>query len=171
MKYAHLIFLFVGFVAFSSCKKNTEVIREPIVDNYIYEVTPQVIYQSNAEKTKQKSPEQFISILYANLFQTTISSQDLALLTQARLATGDKQAADELALNNWINGGTAIVPSDSEMRADIEKFVEETYIRFFLRKPTPYELLELRSAIEDDPNLSPELIYQAFALSNEYKFY
>ena len=64
-----------------------------------------------------------------------------------------------------------VIPSDAEMRADVEKFVQETYLRFFLRVPTAYEVFELKKEIENDPELTPELIYQAFALSNEYKFY
>ncbi|MCB0618969.1 MAG: hypothetical protein KDC43_20270 [Saprospiraceae bacterium] len=154
-----------------ACKKETEVVRETVPDNYIYEINGQTLYQSNVEKTKQKSSEQYISILYANLFQSTIPPNDLANLTEVRLANGDKQLADELILNSYINSGSAIVPTDADMRADIDQFVENTYIRFFLRKPTPYELHQLREAIESDPGLSPELIYQGFALSSEYQFY
>lgn len=159
------------FLAFSSCKKQTNIVNENVVDNYIYDVNGEVVYQSNAEKNRQKTPELYISTLYANLFQTSIPSDELANLSQVRLATGDKQMADELTLNSYINGGDAIVPSNSEMRADIDKFIEETYIRFFLRKPNPYEIFELKNEIEEDQGLTPELIYQGFALSNEYKFY
>ena len=79
--------------------------------------------------------------------------------------------ADELILNDFVNSGTSNIPTNQEMRADIEQFVEDTYIRFFLRKPTAYEVLELKQEIEADDLMTPELIYQAFALSNEYKFY
>lgn len=168
---AKTIILALAVLTLGACKRETTIIRETIPDNYIYGIEGDTIYQSNAEKTKQKSSEQFISILYANLFQTTIPSNTLAELAEVRLATGDKQVSDELMLNAYINSGGAIVPGNSEMRADIEGFIEATYLRFFLRKPNPYEVYQLKEAIESDPDLTPELIYQAFALSNEYKFY
>ncbi len=158
-------------LAFSACKKETEVIKQPEVDNYIYNINGETLYASNVEKNKQKSSEQYISILYANLFQTAIPQNDLVELAEIRLCIGDKQSADELILNSFVNNGNVVIPTDAEMRADVEKFVKETYLRFFLRIPTAYEVFELKNEIENDPELTPELIYQAFALSNEYKFY
>ena len=154
-----------------SCKKETQLVTQPTVDNYIYEVNNEVVYQSNVEKTRQKTPELYLSILYSNLFQTTISNDDLTQLANIRTATGDKQMAGELFLNAFVNSGNDIIPSNSEMREDIEQFIVDTYVRFFLRIPSPYEVFELKKEIEDDINLTPSLIYQAFALSNEYKFY
>jgi hypothetical protein len=167
----NFLFIFIAFLAFSSCKKETTVINQPVVDNYIYGVNGENLYQSNVEKDKQKTSEQYISILYANLFQNSVPQNDLVELSELRLCIGDKQAADELILNNFVNSGNVTIPSDNEMRADVDKFIEETYLRFFLRKPNAYETFELKKEIEDDAGLTPELIYQAFALSNEYKFY
>jgi hypothetical protein len=163
--------LAILLLSFSACKKETYITTETVVDNYIYGVENESLYLSSAEKTKQKSPEQYISILYANLFQQSIPGTILAELSEVRLANGDKQLVDELILNNYVNSGSVIIPTDSEMRADINGFIEATYLRFFLRKPTPYELFELAKEIENDPDLNPELIYQGFALSNEYKYY
>ena len=165
------LLIFIALMTFSACKKETNVIKQPVVDNYIYGVNGENLYQSNVEKDKQKTSEQYISILYANLFQNAVSQNDLVELAELRLCIGDKQAADELILNNFVNSGNVTIPSDSEMRADVEKFIEDTYLRFFLRKPNAYEVFELKKEIEDDEGLTPELIYQAFALSNEYKFY
>ena len=156
---------------FVSCKKETTIIKETVYNNDIFEITNEVVYQTSAEKTKQKTTEQYISILFTNLYQVSIGQSVLADLAELRAATGDKQLADELILNGFINSGEAVIPSNSEMRADIESFVRETFIRFFLREPNAYELFELKEAIESDPDLTPELIYQGFALSNEYKFY
>ncbi|RMG86016.1 MAG: hypothetical protein D6714_04895, partial [Bacteroidetes bacterium] len=160
-----------GLLFLGACKKETKVINETVVDNYIYEVNPVVVYQSNIEKTRQKTSELFISGLYANLFQSPIEASTLSDLTQIRLATGDKQVADELFVNGFINAGGVDIPSNTEMRADIDRFIVETYLRFFLRMPNPYEIYELKQMIETDPDLTPELIYQGFVLSNEYKFY
>ncbi len=167
----NILLFFIALFTFSACKKETSVTKQTVVDNYIYGVNGENLYQSNVEKNKQKTAEQYISILYANLFQNSVPQEDLIELAELRVSIGDKQAADELILNNFVNSGNVTIPSDSEMRADIDKFIEETYLRFFLRKPNAYETFELKKEIEDDADLTPELIYQAFALSNEYKFY
>ena len=170
MKKSFLLFA-ASLLFLVACKKETEIVTQPVVDNYIYEIDEENLYQSNVEKVKQKSAEQFISILYANLFQSTVPQADLVELAELRKAIGDKQMADELILNNFVNSVNVTIPTDAEMRADIKGFIEATYLRFFLRRPTAYELYELQQEIEADAQLSPELIYQAFALSNEYKFY
>lgn len=164
-----LLIICIGFT-FSNCKKEN-ITQNEINSDYIYNVDNEVIYSSNVEKTRQKTPELYLSILYSNLFQSSIPTNDLNELAQLRAATGDKQMADELFLNAFVNGGNAIIPTDSEMRIDIDQFIADTYLRFFLRIPSPYEIFELKKEIESDMELSPELIYQAFALSNEYKFY
>jgi len=167
-----ILFLATALVLIlSACKKETTYVNQTVVDNYIYAVDGEELYQSNIEKDKEKSPEQYLSILYTNLFKTTIGQNDLLQLAEVRRAIGDKQMADELVLNGFINNIDLELPTDSEMRADIDQFIENTYIRFFLRMPTPYEIYELKDAIESDVGLSPELVYQGFALSNEYKFY
>lgn len=171
MRTQYLLFAFICLLAFSSCKKETTINKQTVVDNYLYEINGETLYQSNVEKTKQKSAEQFISIAFSNLFQTTIDQNNLNQLAEVRLATGDKQMADELILNSLVNSPNVTIPTNAEMRSNIEQFIKETFIRFFLREPSPYETFELKKAIEDDPALTPELIYQGFALSNEYKFY
>ena len=154
-----------------ACKKETSVIKEPLIDNYIYNLNGEQLYQSSAEKNKQKSPEQYLSILHTNLFKRTIAQDDLSQLAEVRQAIGDKQMVDELIINSYVNKPDVSIPTNQEMRANIDKFVEETFLRFFLRLPTPYESYELKNAIEEDTGLTPELIYQGFAISNEYKFY
>lgn len=161
----------VGSLGFSSCKKETTTIKETIVDNYIYEVGGTEIYQSNIEKTKQKSTLQYVSILYANLYQTAIAQEQLAQLGELRTAIGDKSVADDLILSGFVNNPNVIIPSNADMRADVDQFVEEVYLRFFLRKPTAYEAYFLKNEIEEDANLTPQLIYTSFALSNEYQYY
>ena len=168
---SNFLLLFITLLSFSACKKETNVVKQPVIDNYIYGIDGENLYQTNIEKNKQKTSEQYISILYANLFQSSVPQGDLIELAEVRLCIGDKQAADELILNSFVNNTSVTIPSDTEMRTDIDKFVEETYLRFFLRKPNAYEIFELKREIEQDPDLTPELIYQAFALSNEYKFY
>jgi hypothetical protein len=165
------LFIFSALFALSSCKKETKVINETVVDNYVYEINQVAVYQNNIEKTRQKTPEAFLSGLYANLFQSPIEANTLSDLSLIREATGDKQMADELFLNNFINAGGTMIPSNIQMRADLDLFITETYLRYYLRMPNPYEVFELKKVIDEDENLTPELVYQAFGLSNEYKFY
>ena len=166
-----LYFLLLLLMPFVSCKKEITVNKEQIVNNVIYELNPQVVYQSSSEKTKQKTAEQFLSILYANLFQTAIPQDDLIELSDLRLSNGDKAAIDELIINSFINDANVIVPTNAIMRADIDAFVEATYVRFYLRQPTAYEAYYLKNEIEGDTDLTPRLVYTSFALSNEYKYY
>ena len=155
-----LFLLFI--VALSSCKKEYV---------YVFDVDDEVVYESNAEKNKQKSSTQFISILYSNLFQSSISQQQLNNLSNIRLAIGDKQLADNLIVNAYVHSVSVQIPTDADMRADIPQFIEDTYLRFYLRKPSPYEARYMKEAIEADTGLTPDLIYTSFAESNEYKFY
>lgn len=164
------IFILLAITIFG-CKKETTLTTNPVVDNYIYDVNGETIYQSSLQKNKQKTPEQYISILYANLFQTSIPVDVLGVLGEVRVAIGDKQMANELILNGFVHEPDVLIISNAEMRNNIEDFVDEIYLRFFLRAPTAYEKFELKKMIEADNDLTPELIYQGFALSNEYQFY
>ena len=65
----------------------------------------------------------------------------------------------------------AIIPSDSTMRADIDAFVKDTYRRFLVRDPSEAEKTWFHNYIEADPNVTPEIVYFSFAMSNEYLFY
>jgi hypothetical protein len=154
--------LFSILILGTACKKDY---------NYIYDVGNEVVYESNAEKTKQKTSAQYVSILYSNLFQSSIPQSELTDLSELRTAIGDKQIADNLIINDYTHSSNVQIPTDAQMRADIPTFVEETYIRFFLRKPSPYEARFMKESIESDAGLTPALIYSAFAESNEYKFY
>lgn len=156
------LFVFFAIALLLSCKKEY---------NYIYDVGSETVYESNADKDKEKSSTQFISILYSSLFQTSITQAQVSKLSELRLAIGDKQVADNLTINAYVHNSSVQIPTDAAMRADIPKFVEDTYLRFYLRKPTPYEARFMKESIEADAGLSPDLIYTAFAESNEYKFY
>jgi hypothetical protein len=145
-------------------KWKTEIEYQKIVEH-------QRIINEKAEKTKQKTSAQYVSILYSNLFQSSIPQSELTDLSELRTAIGDKQIADNLIINDYTHSSNVQIPTDAQMRADIPKFVEETYIRFFLRKPSPYEARFMKESIESDAGLTPALIYSAFAESNEYKFY
>jgi hypothetical protein len=162
-------FLVIALLAFTSCKK---VVEEEVNYDYpIYGINTQVLYSSSAEKTRQKTPVQYISILYGDLFGARIPNNVLNNLTLLSTAIGDKGMANELILSHYLNNPTLQLPTNAEMQSNPEMFAEQTYIRFYKRRPTPYEKIFLVNLIEDDAALTVEVIYTAFVLSNEYYFY
>ena len=152
---------FVIFILISSCKK----------EEYIYEINQIQSTSYNANKDKLKSISQYISILYANLFQEALSANELVEITRCIESIGDKQVAHEIVLSNFLNKGGVEIPSDSLMRSDLNVFIEETYKRFYVRDLTEAERQFFIDFFESNPDVSAEMVYMAFSLSNEYQFY
>ncbi len=137
----------------------------------LYEVNEQTILPPNANKTKLKSDQQYIAILYANLFQTALSSDNLFEASECVKSIGDKDLVHEVLISNYMNSGGVILPTNEEMRADIDGFLTDTYNRFLVRNPTEAERQFFKNYIRTHPNVRPELVYFSFALSNEYQYY
>lgn len=157
-----LLLFFMSMVLFlSSCKK-----EEPQ-----YEVNIVNLQPPNAGKTKLKTDAQFVSILYANLFQVALSSNKLVEITNCIESVGDKDLVHEVIISNFMNRPEVILPSDSVMRSDIDAFLSETFHRFYVREMTEAERTWFKNYILSHPNITPEHIYFSFALSNEYQFY
>ena len=147
--------------AFASCKK----------EDPIYDVNQIQSTSYNANKNKLKSPAQYISILYANLFQKALSANELVEITRCIESIGDKEVAHEIVLSNFMNQSGVTLPSDSLMQSDLNTFLEETYKRFYVRDITEAEREFFLNFFESHPDLSAEMVYYAFSLSNEYQFY
>ena len=156
-----IIVFFLLIMIFSSCQK----------DDIVYDINQLQSSSYNANKNKQKSIGQYISIVYANLFQKALSSNELVEITRCIESIGDKQVAHEIVLSNFMNSDDVIIPSDSLMRADLDVFLEETYKRFFVREITEAEREFFLNYLNANPNVSSEMVYMSFALSNEYQFY
>ena len=92
-------------------------------------------------------------------------------ITRCIESIGDKQVAHEIVLSNFMNEPDVIIPSDSLMRADLDLFLEETYKRFFVRDISQAEREFFLNYLNANPNVSSEMVYMSFALSNEYQFY
>jgi len=137
----------------------------------LYEVNEETILPPNANKTKLKSDQQYIAILYANLFQTALSSDDLFEASECVQSIGDKDLVHEVLISNYMNKSNVILPTNEEMRADVDAFITETYNRFLVRNPTEAERQYFKNYINTNPNVRPELVYFSFALSNEYQYY
>jgi hypothetical protein len=157
-----IILLFFCFsVLISSCKK----------DDIIYDVNQVNATSYNANKNKLKTIPQYISILYANLFQKALSANELVEITNCIESIGDKEVAHEIVLSNFMNQSGVTLPSDSLMRADLNAFIEQTYKRFYVRDLTEAEREFFLNFFASHPDVSVEMVYFAFSLSNEYQFY
>lgn len=137
----------------------------------LYELNEVNLVSSAADKDKRKSNQQFISILYTNIFQTALPSSDVFEIDQLFQSLGDQDVAREILISNFFNQEGIDLPTQEEMLADIDRFVEDTYKRFFVRLPDVAEKTWVKNFIQSNPYLSPELVFFAFALSNEYQYY
>lgn len=129
------------------------------------------LYQDSSEKDKLKSSEQYIKILYTQLFHTPPTENYLAELSLILTSIGDQEMAREIVVSNFFNNASVSLPTVQEMNADISAFVDDTYRNFYLRIPSQAEKEWVTHFITDHPNMTPELVYFAFALSNEYLHY
>jgi hypothetical protein len=150
-------------ISFSSCKKK-EI-------SYEYGVNPEAVLPNNIEKTHLKTTDQFVAILYTNLFQKSLSASQLFQISQCFDSVGDQILARQLIIANFLGKSGVILPTDAQMKADIPKFIEETFIKFYIRKPTEAEKTYLTQMITSDPKITAELVYFSFALSDEYMYY
>lgn len=146
----------------SSCQKD---------DPVVYEVNPQDILSPTAGKIKEKSPEQFVAVLHANLFGTPISVSDQVEVERLLRSTGDKRLTWELIVSSYMNDPNVQLPDNLILQQDLDGFVVETYNRFYFRPPSQIELEWWRDYLTNNPDISTELVYLAFATSDEYFFY
>ncbi len=160
-KYIYLWTL-VLLIFSSSCTKNPEP---------LFILNDVELYPNSAAKTKIKTNQQWVAILHANLFQTALSSNELFEISECIESIGDKELAREVIISNFMNEEGVIMPTEDEMRADIEKFIEDTYTRFLVRFPTESEKTWYINYIDNNPFVTPELVYFSFSLSNEYLYY
>jgi hypothetical protein len=144
----------------TSCKK------EPV-----YDVDSVAIGASDPFKDSPKTDEEYAAILHANLFQIGADANELFQIGQCMESIGDKELAREVLVSNFMNEPGVIMPTPEEMRADIDAFTVDTYRRFLVREPSVAEKTWFHNYIEGNPNVTPELVYFSFALSNEYLFY
>lgn len=138
---------------------------------YRYEVNPVDVENPAAGKDKEKTLDQYISVLYANLFQKALSANEMVEIRKIMESIGDKELAKELIIQNLLNRQDVILPTDEEMREDLDVFLDETYQRFFVRNPSEAERAWMKSFILSHPDMTPDLVFFSFALSEEYQFY
>lgn len=162
MKKLIIPLLAVCLFALAGCKKE-----------YIYqfEVDDVDVTQAGAVKPNVKSDIEFISVAYTDLFGSIIPQNELDDLALAYAAFGDKKVIIDMIIRNFLNDPAVDIPSQTEMDADPDAFVEATYRKFYVRQPTEFEKWFVKDKINASQTLTPELVYYAFLTSNEYRYY
>ena len=155
--------MFIAGSFFTSCKKQET--------KYEYDVINEDILPANVNKTRLKTTDQYVAILYANLFQKALSSNNLFTISQCFDSVGDQILARQILIANLMKKSGVIIPTTVDMNADMDKFIKDTYVRFYVRNPTESEKAYMKKMIQADPNITPELVYMSFALSDEYSYY
>lgn len=145
-----------------SCKK--EVTKQYVVEDI-------QLYTSASEKKNLKSDEQFISILFSDLFGTAITNSKLQELNQAYTAMGDKTLIIDILIKSMLADPGAQIPSAQNMRDNPGDFVQTAYKTLLVRKPTKQEEWFLINQIEKNKALEPMDIYYAMLTSEEYRYY
>lgn len=136
-----------------------------------YGLQPLEIEAATADKDRAKSIDQWISILHADLFGTALGSAELFEIKQAFLSVGDQEIARESLVSSLMQHPDVQLPDAAAMLADPDAFIEQAYVRFLVRMPTQAERTWMRNYLESNPSITPELVYSAFALSQEYLYY
>lgn len=161
----HIPFLFASLLiigAFSGCQKEK---------NIIYDVNDVNVNKPDANKDYVKSLAEFISIAFTDLFGQNITQAQLQTLAVPYSGFGDLKLIEDMIIKNFLNSPSVIVPTDSEMRANVDQFLMDTYQKFFNRLPNEFELWHMRNLINENSDVTPELIYYAIMTSNEYRYY
>ena len=148
--------------SFTGCKKEKDI---------IYEVNDVNVEQPNANKDYAKTLTEFISIAYADLFGSNINQTQLQTLAVPYSGFGDLKLIEDMIIKNFLNSPSVIIPSDSEMRANIDQFLLDTYQKFFNRYPNEFELWHMKNLIDENSDITPELVYYSIMTSNEYRYY
>ena len=145
---------------FNSCKKD-----------YVYEVNDVEVSQPGGDKDNVKTTLEFVSIVYSDLFNSSIPTDTLLDVQQAYDAFGDKKLIEDRIVRHFLNSPYLQIPSDSVMRINIPLFVDETIEKFFNRKPDSFENYFISDIIEHNSGITPLMVYYACMTSNEYRYY
>lgn len=157
-----LAFIFLTIFTLGGCTKER---------NIEFGVDEARVLEDKSRKTKQKNDAEFVSILYTNLYQKAISPNQLYKTQNVVYSIGDQDVANEMLLSNYFNTSGITIPTNFEMRNNLETFIVNTFKRFYLRYPSEGEKAFFEQYIKTNSNVTVEMVYTAFACSDEYQYY
>ena len=102
--------------------------------------------------------------------QRVAKQRELDDINTAYLSFGDNKLIEDLIIRNFLTKPNKI-PTKSEMNADVEKFVSNTYKKLLNREPNEFEKWYLVDLIKKDATITPELFYYSILTSDEYRKY
>ena len=159
IKYILILLLFAAV----SCKKET---------SFLFEVEPVTVSQNNGSgKNNVKSTIEFISIAYADIFGSNISTSELQTLNIVYTAFGDKKLIEDRIIRSFLNSPGANIPSSVSVGGDTAQFVVNTYKKLYNREPNEFEKYYTVQLIKNEIYLSARVIYYALMTSDEYRYY
>jgi hypothetical protein len=159
-----LIILLVSLsIFFGGCKKKNKYQDFELID--------QQVRSNSVDKNRLKTEAQYVSILKTDMTQKPITPSMLYKYVRVLESIGDRELAAEIIVSNLVNDPNLKIPSDAYMREDLDRFIEETYVKFFIRYPTEAEKAYFKGYIGENPSISAEMVYTSFVLSAEYMFY
>lgn len=139
--------------------------------DYIYEINPSNVEQQGSNKNTLKSPDQFISIAWQDLFGTNIPQNEMAKMTTVATAFGDKKVVEDLIIRNFLNKPGLQLPSSPSVNGDTAAFIKQVYMKFYNREASVFEEHYLKEQFRLNTSLKPEGLYYALMTSDEYRFY
>lgn len=162
--WGRVAFLFVFMFLATLCACNKELVNEHLIDD-------QTVHQNTVVKDRLKTTELYASLLHSCLFEQPIAANLLPDIVCLMSGIGGEQLSNEFLLQHYLNSPALMMPTEVVMRSHIPNFVTDTYTRFLLRQPTPAELEWWVKYIENHISLTPDMVYHAFAMCGEYRFY
>jgi hypothetical protein len=145
-----------------SCKKET---------SFLYEVEPVSVSQGGSGKNIVKSTTEFISIAYADIFGSNISSSYLQTLNIVYTAFGDKKLIEDRIIRSFLNSPGTSIPATVHVNGDTALFVVNAYKKLYNREPNEFEKYYSVQLIRNEPALSSRVFYYALMTSDEYRYY
>jgi len=151
------------FALLSACTKDKK--------EYIYKIDEVEISQPGALKPNVKTSTEYISIAYSDIFGSTISTDLLNDLKKNYISFGDVGVTEDLIIRNFLNNSAAQIPSKTDMNNDIKQFVINAFKKVHNRTPNEYEQWFLTNLIQNNSDVTPEVVYYSLMTSNEYRQY
>ncbi len=137
----------------------------------VYEIQNQPIKQDEINKKNFKKELEFVSLAYADLYQKPIGSDELQDAVQVFNANGDKALVVDLLIRDWLNRPEMQLPTNAQMRQNTADFVVNTYKKFYHRSPNEFEKWHWVNRLNTDNTLGADMVYYAFLISDEYKWF
>ena len=155
-------FLFLLIIGLSNCKKEK---------TFLYELNPVQVNANGNIKNNVKSTTEFISIAYADLKGSNISSSELQNLSIVYTSFGDKKLIEDRIIRKFLIDANTIIPIAINVNGDTTIFVINTYKKFFNREPDDFEKYYYKEFIRANAGIDARMIYYSMMTSDEYRYY